>query len=226
MTIGYQMFDKTYRFRRARGFRVQATPRMSWVFGIFMGVFALAHTSLASLTWSDVENQIQFHRQRVRMCGPLSAARLLTLRGHDVPAGEWLEQYSRDQPQGIRVRELMELLRGFEPSARAVHVDPEIIAHLPKPCILLVNDRSHCVTLESWNDSTRTAVVWDPSDLKQKPIPMNALRNMWSGESILIVDSSWVALLLSIANVATLLILTVRIAQRWRRRPWARSHAV
>jgi ABC-type bacteriocin/lantibiotic exporter with double-glycine peptidase domain len=167
-------------FRKRQGNR--RTVSVRWL-GLTLGMLLCfsfsGRATNAGMTWRDVENQIRFHQQRVRMCGPLSAARLLTLRGHDVPANSWLERFSVEQPEGVRVRDVVGLLHPFEPAVRAVHVAPESIARIPKPCILLVNDRSHCVTLESWDESTQTATIWDPSDLRRKTISQESLRRIW-----------------------------------------------
>ena len=47
------------------------------------------------------------------------------------------------------------------------------------------------MVLEELADRSRSAVIWDPSDLKRKSISSYTLQQMWSGQAILFGRRPW-----------------------------------
>ncbi len=145
----------------------------------------------ASYTLSEVLASADHHREFVRMCGPLSAIRALSLLGHRVDTEQTLRRYRNEKATGVKLTQVLELCRESDPRARAVRVADRKLDRLTTPSILLVNDGRHCIVLESLRRQLGLATIWDPSDLQSKTIPVTRLRTMWSGQAILFEFDGW-----------------------------------
>ena len=144
-----------------------------------------------SLPWPTVQLAIEQHRQLVRMCGPLSAVRLIAHSGRQVN-------------RGVAIGDVLKICRQHDVSVRAVRGDPDNLRWLRPPAILLVNEGQHCVVLESID--LDQIELWDPSDLKVKRTSLAALRRIWDGEAIVTpplryADAAW--------TLATCLLLVI-----------------
>ena len=176
-----------------------------------------AHDAPASLNWNQVESQLSQHRQLVRMCGPLSAARALSLMDHNIDLAAWLEPFASSKSAGVPIRTVLNLCQRYEPNAHIVQAANRSTHRLPLPCILFVNDSRHCVVAQSLSKSG--VRIWDPSDLREKTISSPKLRSIWSGHAICLrKQNRWTvrrASLLS-ASIITWSIL-LRLTLRWKR---------
>ncbi len=142
-------------------------------------------------TWPEVQARIDQHRSQLRLCGPLSAMRALSLLGHRVDPQDILQRCRGLPNAGMRVQQVIDLCREFDRRTRAVVCPAQDLRMLTTPCILLVNQGQHCVVLETIQGRSLTAVIWDPSDLKSKGIPFDTLRQMWSGQAIVFGRATW-----------------------------------
>jgi hypothetical protein len=204
-------------FQSINGDRTHSFAR--WIFGRRAILTAIAVAvllggpgsgSAAAIDWTRIEQQILFHRQRVKLCGPLSVARVLSLRGHSIASREWFQDFARTAPDGLSIGDVVKLLARYEPSATTAQIDTREIGRMPLPAILLVNQSSHCVVLEDWDSDTGTATIWDPSDLTRKPLNQQMLNEMWSGEMIWLAELHWGSLVLNAVNLLVLTLLSIR----------------
>jgi len=138
--------------------------------------------------WSELEETIRLHRDRVRMCGPLSAARVIQGWGLKVKEGFWEEARGRLSAEGVPLRQVVDWCREATSAARGVFFAGELdegrVRRLSVPCIVVVNDGHHCLVLESVSADRGIVHVWDPSDLQSKAMPMAQLLQMWNGAAI------------------------------------------
>ncbi len=170
-------------------------------------------------SWQQVEQQIAIHRQRVRQCGPLSAARALRLLGHEVDSSTWNEQFPHRSLRGVPLRDVVTVCQRLEPTTRARQISPSCIGQLGLPAILIVNDRAHCLVLEDWRRDTQLATVWDPSDGKRKSIPFQQLAASWKGDAIILRPRSQLDRVVFLGNLLLLNLVIVRLIRkgvRWR----------
>jgi hypothetical protein len=142
-------------------------------------------------TLQEVHQQIEHHQSLVRLCGPLSVIRAMSLLGHSVEVRSILRRYRGSQVSGVKLQQIIDLCRELDVSTRAVDCKGRGLRTLTFPCILLVNEGRHCIVLEDLVNQCRSAVVWDPSDLKRKTIPSFTVRQMWSGQAILFGPQPW-----------------------------------
>jgi hypothetical protein len=165
--------------------------------------------------WRQIEQQIEWHRQRVRACGPLSAVYALQLLGHHVDAAQVLTRTQPVNDDGVPLAEVLRLCRELEPRARLVQLPNKTWRRLECPCILVVNERQHALVLRSYSHRRQTATVWDPADLKIKSLPLPQLEAVWTGDAILLHGFPWTSIVLGAAN---LLMLSALLVAPWRRR--------
>lgn len=166
-------------------------------------------------TWPQVQACIEQHRSHLQLCGPLSAMRALWRRGHHLNPPEILQRYRGVSRGGVRVQQVIDLCRQFERRTQAITCRKRNLSSLSTPCILLVNEGRHCIVLETIPDLSRTATIWDPSDLKLKTIPVDTLRQMWSGQAIVFGRHAWPAPVLVTVTIGS---LTFALTQ-WLHRP-------
>jgi hypothetical protein len=167
--------------------------------------------------WPQIERQIQWHHERVRACGPLSAIHALQLLGHDVDAAAILAATTGQDDRGTQLADVLRLCREFESHARMVRLPKKTWRRLEYPCILIVNEGHHAVVLRSLSIPNGTARVWDPSTLKVRTLPLSQLRRLWTGDAIMFHAFPWPSLILGVANVLILSALLVRQWRRWKR---------
>ena len=169
---------------------IRSAEAESWP---FRAVYARRAGSGAAhrFTLSEVLTCVNQHREFVRMCGPLSAVRALSSLGHRVDIEQTLQRYRNEKATGVRLQQVLELCREFDPRARAIRMTDQKLHRLTTPCILLVNDGRHCIVLESLRRQLGVATIWDPSDLQSKTISVQRLRAMWSGQAILFEYHGW-----------------------------------
>ena len=138
--------------------------------------------SQQKLDWHQIRFQAERHRERIRMCGPLSMARALKILSHSIDVEQWLRRFASERLTGVSIREVVSAGREFEPRTRFVHVPKSNTACLEFPCILIVNDAHHCLVAESRvGDKLR---VWDPSVLKHLRLSDDRVRALWDGDAI------------------------------------------
>lgn len=135
--------------------------------------------------WSSLSEQIDLHRKLVKNCGPLSAARVLKLHGHDVELREFMERCTYVRDEGVTISDVVQLCKLLEPNTTACRLDPREITSLPTPCILIVNDLRHCLVLEAIHQND-TVQIWDPSTLKTKSASVAEIDQQWDGEAIIV----------------------------------------
>lgn len=138
--------------------------------------------------WEQLEETIQRHRELVRMCGPLSAARVIQGWGLRLKDGFWDEARALLTEAGVPLRQVVDWCREANPSARGVlfvgERSLEQLRQLTLPCVVVVNEGHHCLVLESVAADGGVVRVWDPSDLQAKPMPVPQLLEMWNGAAI------------------------------------------
>lgn len=170
-----------------------------------------------TLSWEQIESQAAQHRQLVRMCGPLSAARALFLLNHDIDLAAWLTPFVSQTTRGVSVRNVLQLCQQYEPRTKLAHVDGNSIHNVSFPCILLVNDSQHCIVAQSSSlDGIR---VWDPSDLREKTIRGSDLGSVWNGDVILLRPqrlTSYRTTIAALLGVAIAAFVCIAIAQHRR----------
>jgi len=135
--------------------------------------------------WTSLSEQIDLHRKLVKNCGPLSAARVLRLHGHEVDLRAFMESCSYVRGEGVTISDVVQLCKQLEHNTSACRIDPKQITSLPTPCILVVNDLRHCLVLEKIlrNNAVR---IWDPSTLKRKRATVAEINQQWDGEAIIV----------------------------------------
>jgi ABC-type bacteriocin/lantibiotic exporter with double-glycine peptidase domain len=172
----------------------------------------------AALSWIQVERQIQWHRDHVRWCGPLSVIRSLQLLGHHVDPDAVLEPLRDGDPRGLPLGQILQLCRAYDPYARLVHVPRKRWRQLATPCILLVNEGRHALVLQSWSAWRGQAEIWDPSVLQVTTVPLAQLESIWTGDAILFGKPPWFTAAFSVTNAAIALWLCVHRRRRQRQR--------
>lgn len=139
--------------------------------------------------WKLLEQTIQRHREFVRMCGPLSAARVIQGWGLRLKPGFWDEARARLTDEGVPLRQVVDWCREANPTARGVlfvgERRVEQLRQLTLPCVVVVNEGHHCLVLEAIAADGGVVRVWDPSDLQAKPMPVRQLLEMWNGAAIM-----------------------------------------
>ena len=133
---------------------------------------------------NEIDHKITAHRRLIRMCGPLSATRMLALSGSTANPDHVLAQYLDSGQSGIPVREVIQICKKYGLHGKAIVSRHHSINSLPVPCILLVHDDQHCIVLEAIDPRRGTARVWDPSVLKSKQVGLNGLNQIWSDKAI------------------------------------------
>lgn len=174
----------------------------------------------AGFGWPQIEQRIADHRQHVRLCGPLSAARALRLLGHPLDVSALAHSWKRGDPRGVSLQTVVDICRRYEPTSRAVHVAPTDISSLSLPCILVVNQRQHCVVLQRLLADDRKAEIWDPSDGRVKQFAVSILKSNWDGDAITLTDSGSQERRLWLGSVG---IVTLVVAL-WTYRNWPTQH--
>lgn len=172
--------------------------------------------------WPEVERQIEWHRDRSRACGPLSALYVLQQLGHRVNVSDALQRIATVDDDGMPLGDVLALCHRYEPQARLVRIADKQWRRLACPCILVVNDRHHAVVLQSYSRRGKTAAVWDPADLTVKTLPIEQLRNAWSGEAILFSAFPWPSILVGSFNAMMLAALFFSQWRKWRKHRRAR----
>lgn len=195
------------------------------LFGQWATAAATAATPAAAradngFDWPQIEQRIADHRQHVRLCGPLSAARALRLLGHPLDVRALVSSFQEGDPRGISLQSVVTICRQYEPTSRAVSVSPADIASLPLPCILVVNQRQHCIVLQRLLSNSATAEIWDPSDGRTKQLAVSALHDIWDGDAVALTDVGHQERRLWIGNIG-IVVLVVTI---WTCRNWPRRH--
>jgi ABC-type bacteriocin/lantibiotic exporter with double-glycine peptidase domain len=160
--------------------------------------------------WPQIEQQIQWHRERVRACGPLSAIHVLQLLGHDVDAAAILGSIKSHDNPGTPLADVLRICREHERNARIVRLPRKNWRRLECPCILIIHEGHHAVALRSLSRGHHTATVWDPGDSTVKTLPLDELEQLWTGDAILLHGWPWRSIALGIANVLMLSAFLVR----------------
>jgi hypothetical protein len=167
--------------------------------------------------WPQIERQIEWHRDRSRACGPLSALFVLQQLGHQVNVSDTLQQFTPIDDDGVPLADVLSLCQKYEPRSRLVNIADKQWRQLVCPCILVVNDRHHSVVLQSYSTVRETAAVWDPAEMTVKTLPLEQLQATWSGEAILFTAFPWPSILVGTANT---LMLSALLYGQWRK--WQR----
>ena len=159
-----------------------------------------------SVTWPELEERIDQHVSQVRMCGPLSAGRWMTLLGHSVARNELISPFRQANPRGISLNDLVSLCRQFEPNTKLVRYDRTSLSQVPTPCILIVNENQHCVVLESIAMDNQQVTLWDPSEQCQRSVALEAFQETWDGLAVTATPgSNWMLWLWRANRIAVLM---------------------
>jgi ABC-type bacteriocin/lantibiotic exporter with double-glycine peptidase domain len=175
----------------------------------------------ATYSWPEIERQIQWHRDRVRWCGPLSAVRTLRLLGHEVDVEATLEPFRGGDPRGTSVEQVLTLCQQYRPRARLVRLAGKQPGRLDTPCILFVNEGRHALVLQSLSRGQGTAEIWDPADLQVKTLTLAQMQRLWTGDAIVLHGAPWPSFALGTVNA---IIVVQWLVRQWRRRVSARRH--
>ena len=183
---------------------------------IILFTTTLIHSPQADAQQKIDQHQIRFqaerHRERIRMCGPLSIVRALTILNHSIDGKQWLRQFASERSTGVSIRDVVSACREFEPRTRLVHVPKDNTAYLDFPCILIVNDAHHCLVAESRVGNQLR--VWDPSVLKHLLLSDDRVRAIWDGDAIVFGRCSLPEIALDgTLTVAAILLLTATVHQ-------------
>lgn len=145
--------------------------------------------------WDELEASIRAHRNFVRMCGPLSAARMMHGLGSVMPGDYWRRCCASVEPQGVLVRKVLAWCQAADSSVQAIQCRSknlkDCLSRLRLPCILIVNESRHCLVLEQLDRNTGRARIWDPSDLSTKQMMVEQVLSMWDGAAIIAGPVRW-----------------------------------
>jgi hypothetical protein len=171
-----------------------------------------------TFSWTQIDQRIRWHRECVRLCGPLAAARALRLAGHSLAWQTFVDQFSLDHAEGVPLLDVLRVCQRYEPSCSASRVARTELKKLARPCILVVNEGRHCVVLQSIDQQSALAEIWDPSEQREKQIPLDHLQVLWNGHVIQLRGPGDVAPWIWWGNVLAIVGWTFLAGYYWNRR--------
>ncbi|MDR1922748.1 MAG: hypothetical protein LBQ66_00120 [Planctomycetaceae bacterium] len=134
----------------------------------------------------DIIEQSNILIEHRAVCGPLALTHCIAITGTPVPFRTINDLFITKTERGVKLSELIKHTRSYYPDAKAIIAKDKKLKNLPRPAIIILKEKEHCIVYEDFDAATSRFRIWDPATLGVVEYTADELNKLWGGEIIIL----------------------------------------